>query len=172
MYLVTRESFRLLTLEANSEYSKVKVKTEDWQKADFTSHHGLYRFVGIPFGLQNASSTFLRTMKAALSAVKWKLALVYLEDTVVFSRSSAKQIEHVRYVLTLQSEVGVVPNSRKCNFFTERTDYFRHVILLRRLETVSHKIDANKILKAPRNVTKLKAFLGLCNDFCRLLQCC
>lgn len=77
------------TLDASSTYSQVEIENEDRQKTVFTSHHGLYLFVRMPFGLLIISSTFERTMLVALSAAKWQLAWVYLDDTVVFSRSAA-----------------------------------------------------------------------------------
>lgn len=50
----------------------------------FTSHHPLYRYLRIPFGLKNAPSTFQGIMNGMLSTIKWQPALVYLDNVVIF----------------------------------------------------------------------------------------
>lgn len=92
-----------------------------------TSQNEFYRFVRMPFRLRNAPSTFQRTMGVALSAVQWKLALVYvwkfalvnLDKIVFFSRSAAKHIDHVKDVLTLLRNAAATLKLKKCTFFTE-----------------------------------------------------
>lgn len=104
-----------------------------------------------------------------LFAFKWQIAIVYLEDIVVFSRPAAEQIYHVKYVLELLWDAVVDLKLKKCNFFTETIDFLGHVICPRCSEIASHMTDAVKRLKAPWNVTKLKSFLGLCIVLRRLV---
>lgn len=47
----------------------------------------------------------------------------------------------------------------------EHYDFSGHVIRPRRLEIASHKTDAVKGLKPPRNITELKSLLALCSVF-------
>lgn len=54
----------------------------------FTSHHGLYRLVRLPFGLRYAPS-IRRTVDVVMYSVKMQFALVYLEDLVVFQNAAA-----------------------------------------------------------------------------------
>lgn len=59
-------------LEASSAYWEIEF--DDWYTGQtiFTSNHGLYRFSRMLLGLENAPSTFQRTMDAVLSTVKWQ----------------------------------------------------------------------------------------------------
>lgn len=45
-------------LGANNGYWRVEIEEEDRYKTVFTFHHGIYRFVRIPFSLNNAPGTF------------------------------------------------------------------------------------------------------------------
>lgn len=47
----------------------------------------------MPFGFKNASSTFQEAMDIVLLNVKWKFALVYFEDIVVFSRFGEERFD-------------------------------------------------------------------------------
>lgn len=59
------------TLDANSGYWQIEITEKDKNKTSVTSHHGLYRFVIMPFGLKNALGTFQRVIDVILSTVKW-----------------------------------------------------------------------------------------------------
>lgn len=50
------------------------------------------------------------------SSVKWQYALVHLEDDVAFSKTSAKHIEHVWYIVSLLQDAGVNVKLKKCEF--------------------------------------------------------
>jgi hypothetical protein len=46
------------TLDSNSGYCQISVHPKDGDKTTFTSNHGTYRFLRLPFGLRNAPETF------------------------------------------------------------------------------------------------------------------
>lgn len=73
------------TLDANREYWKIEIYTKDRDNTDFTPHHGIYRFIWMPFGLKKALETFQGAMDVILESVKWQFESVYLDDMVVFS---------------------------------------------------------------------------------------
>lgn len=60
--------------DVNCRYWQILIDDADNDKTPLTSHHGLYHFVSMLFGLRNARGTFQRTMDKILSGVKWQLA--------------------------------------------------------------------------------------------------
>lgn len=58
------------TLEADTGYSKVEIDEPDQYEMCFISHHGLYGFTRVPFGLCNAAGTFQPTIDSILSTVR------------------------------------------------------------------------------------------------------
>ena len=74
-------------LDANCGYWQIEIDEADRDKTTFTSHHGLYRFVRMPFGLKNAPGTFQRAADVIQSKVKWQSAHVYLDDVIVYSKT-------------------------------------------------------------------------------------
>lgn len=163
------ESTVFSTLDANSGYWKVEIDDRDKDKTAFTSHHGLYRFTRMPFGLKNAPATFQRAMDVIVAPVRWQTALVYLDDIVIFFRTLEEHITHVRQVLSLLQNAGVTLKVKKCRFITNTIGYLGHVIRPRRLKLASHATIAIKQLQEPRNVTKLRSYLGLCSVFRRFV---
>lgn len=128
------------TLHANSGYWQGEVNKIDQDKTKFMSDHGLYGFFQMPLGLHNASETSLRAIYVIQSAVEWQLALLYLDGIVIFSRFSCEHIEHLKRALSLLRDKGVTLKLKKCNFFSDKIEYFFHVTRPRQL--VAAVIDA------------------------------
>lgn len=80
------------TLEGNSDYLQVEIAEDHRYKTDFTCHYSLFRPTRIPFRLKNASGLCQQEMVVILSKVKWKLALAYLYDIVIFWRTPDEPI--------------------------------------------------------------------------------
>lgn len=51
----------------------------------FTSHHSIFIFKSMPIVLNNALGTDHSFVDVIIGTVKWKFALVFLEEVIVFS---------------------------------------------------------------------------------------
>lgn len=76
-----------LDLDATSGYGQVEISREDQHKATIASHHGILQFFHMPFCLKNAPGTFQQVMAVILSTVDKQLALVYLNEILIFRKS-------------------------------------------------------------------------------------
>ena len=157
------------TLDANAGYWQVELDERDKDKTAFVTHHGLYRYTRMPFGLKNAPATFQRAMDVILASVKWQTAIVYLDDVIVFSTDIGQHVHQVDRVLRLMSEAGMTLKLKKCFFFCDKIDYLGHVISPGKLEVASKTTEAIKGLSYPTDVSQMRSFLGLCNDYRRFV---
>lgn len=105
------------TVNAHNESWQVNIEDEDQNKRLFTSNHGLYRFVRMPFGLKIAPKTFQRTMDFIFASIKWQFTLFYLDDILISSNKSEKGIDHLKQVLKLLQHAEVVLSLKKCFFW-------------------------------------------------------
>ena len=137
------------TLDCNSGYWQVEIAEEDCDKTTLTSHCELYRFLSMPFGLKNAPATFQRAVDIILSRVKWKTALVYLDDVIIYSKTVTEHFAHVREVLRLLRDAGVSLKLSKCAFFENSVTYLGHVIRPRRLEVERRNVVAIERARPP-----------------------
>lgn len=108
------------TVDCNNGYWQTKIPEADRNTTTFSSHHGLFLFIRMPFELKNAPASFQRAVDIIMSRVKRQSALVYLDDIIVYSKSVTKHLVHVRTMLTLLRNAGVALNLSKCFFLTIR----------------------------------------------------
>ena len=159
-----------VTLDCSTGYWQVEVAEEDRDKITFASHSGLYRFLCIPFGLKNAPAIFQRAVDIILYRVKWKTALVCLDDVVVYSQSVTEYMAHVPEVPRLLHSAGVSLKISKCAVFDTSVTYLGYVICPGRLEVERRDIIAIERARAPTNQTQMRSFVGMCNVYRRFVK--
>jgi len=158
------------TLDCNVGYCQITVAPEDRDKTTFTSHTGLCRVLGLPFGLVNVPATFQRALDIILSGLRWQTCLVYLEDVNFFSRTVDVHIRHLREVLLLLEKAGVSLKPSKCNLFQKEVEYLGHVVRPGQLLMNQKNIKNLAQALPPRYQTELKSFLGICIVYRRFIK--
>ena len=66
---------------------------DDIQKTAITTPFGLFEFLRMPFGLQNAAQTFQRFIDEVLRGLHFSYA--YIDDVLVASTSTEEHIQHL-----------------------------------------------------------------------------
>ena len=87
------------TLDLASGYWQVAMDPQDKEKTAFTTRYGIYEFNVMPFGLCNAPATFQRLMDRVYKEIAWKFVVVYLDDTIVYSKTFNEHLIHLQRVL-------------------------------------------------------------------------
>jgi hypothetical protein len=73
-------------IDLRSGYHEVKSKDEDIHKESFITKYGYYELTVVPFGLTNASTTFMCLMKNAFKKFLHKFVLVFIDDILIYSK--------------------------------------------------------------------------------------
>jgi len=90
-----KESRYFSCLDMDQAYYQVELAEEDKNKSFFVTSDGMYEFNVMPFGLCNAPATFQRLIASVLGQLKWSMALVYLDDIRIFSKSFEDHLSHL-----------------------------------------------------------------------------
>ena len=156
------------SLDLMSGYWQVPVAEADTCKTAFVTPDGLYEFVRLPFGLNNAPSTFQRLMDRVLARLKWQMCLVYLDDVLVFGKSFEEHQERLECVLKALEEAGLTLNVSKCIFATNVIFHLGHIIDENGIRPDPAKISSLVNFKV-NNIKTLRAFLGLASFYRRFI---
>ena len=152
-------------LDLMSGYHQLRIHPDDEDKTAFVTPFGHYQYKVLCFGLTNASTTFQECMSRTFKDQVNKFVLVYMDDIIIYSRTAAEHLEHLRVVLQILRENQFYCKKSKCQFALPEMLYLGH--------TVSEKgiaVDPKKIAKVAgwlESTTKLELqrFLGLTNYF-------
>lgn len=88
-------------------YNQVRVNEADQFKTSFTTKWGTMAYKKMPFGLSNAGATFQKAMEDAFQGLLYDFLLVYLDDVIIFSKSIADHLLHLRQVFERCKEFNI-----------------------------------------------------------------
>lgn len=71
---------------------------EEWKTA-FRTRYGHFEYLVMPFGLTNAPATFQAYINEVLRMYLDEFCVAYMDDILIYSKTLAEHIEHVRKVL-------------------------------------------------------------------------
>ncbi|KAE8179593.1 hypothetical protein CF336_g9586, partial [Tilletia laevis] len=104
------------SLDAIRGYHQMPVREGDRWKTAFTCHRGLYQYKTVPFGLKNAPAVFQRLMDRILGDLRWRHAVVYIDDVVIASHTMAEHAAALDALLRNATSAGLRFSPAKCTF--------------------------------------------------------
>ena len=158
------------TLDLQAGYWQIVVKESDRDKTAFVTRSGLYEYVTMPFGLCNAPSTFERCMELIMSGLQWKTVLIYLDDLIIFSSTFEEHIVRLNEVLRRLGAANLKLKPSKCDLLRKEVLFLGHLVTSEGVKPNPLKVDAVQDWPVPKNLTAVRAFLGLCSYYRRFIK--
>ena len=117
------------SMDLASGYWQIAMTPEDIEKTAFKTPDGLYEFLVMPFGLNNAPTTFQRLMNWLLRDYTGDFVKVYLDDIVVHTKGTFEEhIQQLRLVLEKLRKVNLKIKLKKCHFCQLSLNFLGHVV--------------------------------------------
>jgi hypothetical protein len=148
-------------IDLRSWYHQLWIKDDDIPKTAFKMRFGHYEFTILPFGLTNAPGVFMSLMNRVFREYLDKFIQVFIDDILIYSRTTEEHEEHLRLVLQCLREHKLYGKLSKCSFYQSRIHYLGHVIFVEGIVVDSTKVKAIMEWPAPMNVMEVHSFMGL-----------
>lgn len=157
------------TLDLASGYWQIEMDPASREKSAFITHHGLFEFCRMPFGLCNAPATFQRLMQTVLAGLEWHSCFIYLDDILIASKTFEEHLSHLRLVFDRLRKAGLTLKPKKCFFVQREVYYLEHVISRNGIRPDPMKTQKVKQFPPPTDVTRVRQFLGLASYYRRFV---
>ena len=95
--------------------------------------------------------------------------IVRMDDILVSGEDDVTHLENLKNVLTRLSQAGLRLRKEKCCFMQPEVTYCWYTIHEEGVSPVVAKVDAIRDAPTPKDVTQLRAFLGMLNYYHRFL---
>lgn len=159
LYLARAKFFA--DLDLNSGYWQLAIKESDKHKTAFVTPSGLYEFNVLPFGLKTSGAIFQRTMDKVLGGLKYKNAIVYIDNILVYGETFDEFTKALDEVLSRIRDANLTLKPSKCKFGFNKVSVLGYEISGDGIRPDASKIDKIKSINVPVNCKQLKSILGL-----------
>eukprot|EP00253_Pinus_taeda_P020750 PITA_20750 len=157
-------------IDLRSRYHQIRIMEEDVAKTAFRTRCGHYEFVVLPFGLTNAPTTFMCLMNSVFHKYLDKFVLIFIDDTLIYSRNIQEHEEHLRLVLQTVREHQLYTKYRKCDFYKEQIQYLGHIITKEGIAVDPEKIRTIMEWPIPKDVADIRSFMDLAGYYRRFVE--
>ena len=129
LIIKTRNCKYFTTLDINSAFWSIPLRTEDRRKTGFVTQDGHYQWTCLLFGLKTSPAIFQRILSSILR--KHRLigfTVNYIDDILIYSSSFEEHVEHIKKVLEAIIKEGFRLKFKKCTFASNSVKYLGHII--------------------------------------------
>ena len=109
-------------------------------------------------------------MSKVLKDLNWKIALVYIDDILIFSKNFDEHLDHLDKVFQNLRVANLRIHPGKCRFAVQEIVYLAHRINSFGIKIDDSKYQAIETYPVPRNVKNVRAFLGMAQFYRRYIK--
>ncbi|PIO61805.1 reverse transcriptase, partial [Teladorsagia circumcincta] len=150
-------------LDLAEAYLQLEVDDDSKQLLTINTHQGLYRFNRLPFGVKPAPGIFQQCIDALIAGLDGTAA--YLDDILVTGRTIDEHNTRLDAVFQRIQDYGFRVRLEKCSFLQTQIKYLGFVINAQGRRPDPDKVKAIQKMPTSKDVSQLRAFLGLINFY-------
>jgi len=96
--------------------------------------------------------------------------LVFIDDMLIFSKTAAEHVEHVKSIMDALRQNSIPINMSKCTSGQTELPYLGHIVSKDGIKVDPKKIEAVACWPEPTNLNEIQQFLSLSNLFRKYIQ--
>ncbi len=155
-------------LDLSQAYVQIPLEEESKNLVVINTHKGLFRYTRMPYGVSSAPGIFQRFIELALQGIP--KVTEYIDDILITGSTEEEHLQNLSEVLTRLEKAGLKLNQNKSKHLApSAVTYLGHRIDQFGLHPIAEKVVAIQEAPEPRNVSKLKAYLGLITYYSKFL---
>ncbi|XP_043697268.1 uncharacterized mitochondrial protein AtMg00860-like [Telopea speciosissima] len=99
-----------------------------------------------------------------------KYVIVFIDETLVYSKSEEEHANHLCLVLLRLREKQLYAKFSKCEFWLQHVAFLGHLVSAKGIEVDPGKVKSIVDWEAPKSVADIRSFLGLAGYYRRFIE--
>jgi len=159
-------------MDGNVGYNQIFMAEEGIHKTVFRCPRalGLYEWVVMTFGLQNAGATYQRAMNYIFHELIGKIVEIYIDDVVVNSKGYQEHLEDLKKTLMCAKKHGLKMNPHKCAFGVSVGQFLSFMVHEKGIEVGQKSFEAISKMVPPTSKTELQSLIDKFNFVRRFIS--
>uniref|UniRef100_A0A4W5N4N7 ribonuclease H n=1 Tax=Hucho hucho TaxID=62062 RepID=A0A4W5N4N7_9TELE len=124
----------------------------------------------MPYGLTNSPAIFQSFINEIFKDLLNQFVIAYIDDILIYSRSEAEHINHVKIVLSRLLNNQLYVKAEKCEFHVKQTSFLGYRISHHGVKMEEVKVQAVTEWPQPTTVKELQRFLGFANFYRQFIR--
>ena len=153
------------TMDLTSGYFQISAKSEDIPKTAFVCKYGHFEMTRMPFGLNNAASTFQRTMEMALQGLQWVTCLIYIDDVIIFGKDFDQHMQRLQEVLDRFKKAGLILKASKSYLLQKEVIFLGHVVSGEGIKPSPTNVTKVVYWPTPKSAKQVKQFIAMASYY-------
>jgi hypothetical protein len=155
----------IIFLDGNAGYNQIFQAKEDVSKTAFRCSRfvGLFEWVVMTFGLENASATYQRAMNLIIHDLLRVFMEVYINDVVVKSVDFKEHMTDLKLSLERMKKYGLLMNPLKCTFGLSSRRFLGFIVHEHGIKINPKKFESIKKIGEPMCKKDVQKLLGKIN---------
>ena len=158
----------LTTLDCTGAFHGLKLSADAAKKSAFITHLEKFQWNIAPFGLALLPSYYSMAMQNTLSGLE-DFARNYMDDVLILSYTEREHLDYIRQVFECFRHHKMWLKLSKCEFLRNKIHFLGHVINYEGIRPLPEKNKEISKIKAPSNIDKVCALLGVLNYYRRFI---
>ena len=128
----------------------------------FTAFHtplGLFKWNVFPQGTSESQTIFQRMMDKWFAAFVWKSVIVWIDDTLVYSKDFDSHMKALWRVFLVLRKYGLVARRKKMKVYMRSVRYLRYIFGVQGIRADPDKLTAVHRISTPTTQEQVRQFL-------------
>uniref|UniRef100_A0A8C5M117 Gypsy retrotransposon integrase-like protein 1 n=1 Tax=Leptobrachium leishanense TaxID=445787 RepID=A0A8C5M117_9ANUR len=157
-------------LDLRGAYNLVRIQSGHEWKTAFRSRYGHYEYLVMPYGLCNAPATFQHFINDVFKDLLDQYVVVYLDDILVYSKSTADHRVHMKEVLSRLRKHLLYVKTEKCIFDAQTISFLGFILSPGHVTMDPEKVTAITTWPIPTSKKEIQRFLGFSSFYRRFIR--
>jgi hypothetical protein len=157
-------------VDLRSGYYQIRMAEGDEYKTAMRTRFGSFEFLVMPFGLCNATATFMKMMNTIFHDLLDQGVVVFIDDILIYSKTLEEHEQLLKEVFLRLRKAHLYAKPSKCEFAMDEIEFLGHTFSEKGIQPSEDKLKDIKEWERPASAKQVRSYLGFVGFYRRYVK--